>query len=240
MSGEPEAKPRRRSTLSKDAARRRYVEIGAAAALEQIHDDAGRLEAGEIAIGPFARLDAGAVAGRDGKTRGAITNLFGSQTAYQAATMSLALDAGDIAELADWPRPADFPHADAWVSALFAGQSARGPRHGAEPATTYAALWVLWLSAVPYGVWSERVAGPSIVEFERRVSQLAAIFSEALAHFQLILRPGATIEDLASAAASLIEGVWLNQCLTPWETPAGPSQTLIRAGRLLWNGATTA
>ena len=240
LSDVPETKPRMRSPLPKDAARRRYLEIGSIAALEQIRDDARVLDAEAMAIGPFARLDAGAVAARDGKTRGAITNLFGSQAAYQSATMSLALDAGELAELADWPRPADFADAGAWVEALFAGQSACGPRHGAEPATIYAALWVLWLGAVPYGLWSERVAGPSMVEFDRRVDQLAAIFAEALAHFRLTLRPGTTLEDLAAAAASLIEGVWLNQCLMTHD-PRNPdrpmSETLVRAGRMLWNGA---
>ena len=39
----------------------------------------------------------------------------------------------------------------------------------------------------------------------------------------------------AGAAASLIEGAWLNQCLT------APDETFLpRAGRLLWDGATTA
>lgn len=240
MSGGPETTPRRRSTLPKEAARQRYLETGAIAALEQIREDAGHIDSEGMAVGAFARLDAGAVAARDGKTRGAITNLFGSQAAYQSATMSLALDAGEIAGLADWPRPADFADADAWVGALFAGQSAFGPRHGAEPATGYASLWVLWLGAVPYGLWSERVAVPSMIEFGRRVDQLAGIFAEAFAHFRLTLRPGTTLDDLATAAASLIEGVWLNQCLTsgnPSEPSQPVSEALVRAGRMLWNGA---
>jgi hypothetical protein len=49
------------------------------------------------------------------------------------------------------------------------------------------------------------------------------------------------VRDLASAAASLVEGVWLNQCLTrhhPSE-PSEPISTLLRrSGRLLWLGAT--
>lgn len=233
-------KRRKRSALPKDAARLRYLQIGALAALEQIRHDAQALDVDAMAIGPFARLDAGAVAAREGKTRGAITNLFGSQAAYQAATMSMALDAGEIAELADWPDPADFADAGAWVEAFFASQSAAGPQHGAEPATTYASLWVLWLGAVPYGVWSERVAAPSIMEFDRRLVQLEAVFAEALARFGLSLRPGATLADLAAASASLIEGVWLNQCLTrtdPRNRERPIADILVRAGRLVWNGA---
>lgn len=231
---------RRRSALPKEAARQRYLEIGSLEALEQIRRDAEALDATALAIGPFARLDAGAVAARDGKTRGAITNLFGSQAAYQAATMSLTIDAGEIAELADWPAPAAFATAEAWVEALFAGQSARGPRHGGEPATSYASLWALWLGVVPYGLWSERVAAPSMEEHDRRLAQLEGIFAEALAHFGLKLREGVALIDLACGAASLVEGVWLNQCLTgahPRSPDLPISETLVRAGRLLWAGA---
>ena len=239
-SGDEAATRRKRSALPKDVARQRYLEIGAFATLEQIRADARLLEDEAMAIGPFARLDAGAVAAREGKTRGAITNLFGSQAAYQVATMGMALDAGEIAELADWPDPAAFTDDLAWVEALFAGQSAFGPQHGSEPATTYAALWVLWLGAVPYGLWSERVAAPSMFEFDRRLEQLEALFAEALAHFDLTLREGTTVADLAAAAASLIEGVWLNQCLSATNptNPAQPiSEAMVRAGRMLWCGA---
>lgn len=90
------------------------------------------------------------------------------------------------------------------------------------------------------GVATGRRRRPGEQGSERRVSRLAAIFSEALGPFRLTLRPGATIEDLAGAAASPIEGVWRNPCLTPRETPAGPPEPLIRAGRLLRNGAVTA
>jgi hypothetical protein len=48
-----------------------------------------------MAIGPFARLDAGDVAAHVGKTRGAISNAFGSQAAFQAETMALALGAAE-------------------------------------------------------------------------------------------------------------------------------------------------
>ena len=235
-----EKRRRHRSPLSKDAARQRYLEIGSLAALEQIRHDARVLEADALAIGPFARLDAGAVAARDGKTRGAITNLFGSQAAYQAETMGMTLDAGEIAELADWPDPGGFADAEAWVEALFAGQSVRGPQHAAEPVMSYASLWVLWLGTVPYGLWSERVAAPSMDEYDRRVAQLETIFADALAHFGLALREGVALVDLACGAASLIEGVWHNQCLTgrhPRVADTPISATLVRAGRMLWRGA---
>jgi hypothetical protein len=68
-----------------------------------------------------------------------------------------------------------------------------------------------------------------------------AALSGALDHFGLRLRAGTTVRDLASAVASLVEGVWLNQCLTrrhPSE-PSEPISTLLRrSGRLLWLGAT--
>ena len=84
----------KRSRLPRSEARQRYVEIGELVALKQIKSDARALDNQTIAIGPFARLDAGAVAARDGKTRGAITNLFGSQAAFQGEIMALARNAG--------------------------------------------------------------------------------------------------------------------------------------------------
>jgi hypothetical protein len=104
--------------------------------LEQIRADAAALDGQSLAIGPFARLDAGAVAAREGKTRGAVYNLFGRE-----------------------------------------------------------------------------------------------------------LDEGTTITDPATAAAALIEGAWLNQCLTAAHParPAEPAaEALRRSGRLLWRGATHA
>ena len=237
---EPVDRKRGRSTLPKPQARLRYVEIGELVALEQIRADALQLDERAVGIGPFDRLDAGAVAARDGKTRGAITNLFGSQAAFQAETMELALSARDWIERIEYPAPADFPDADAWVDAFFEGQSERGPRHGAEPAVTYAFLWTLWLSAVPYGLWSQAIAGPSMEEHVQWLDRLEQVLARALDHFGLDLRNGTTTGDLACAIASLIEGVWLNQCLTT-RHPCRPSEpisgVLRRSGRLLWLGA---
>ena len=232
---------RRRSTLPKDEARRRYVEIGELVVLEQIRRDSELLDRAAIAVGPFARLDAGAVAAHDGKTRGAITNLFGSQAAFQAGTMALALEAGDWIERLEYPAPKDFASAEEWLDAVLEGESARGPRPGAEPEVSYASLWALWLSAVPYGLWSERVQGPSMDEHAIWVARLERELTGALEHFGVALREGTTATDLAGALASLIEGVWLNQCLTT-RHPSDPSQPiaamLVRSGRLLWRGAT--
>lgn len=230
-----------RSRLTKDAARKRYVEIGEDVVLEQIQKDSGLLDRHTIAVGPFARLDASAVSVRDGKTRGAITNLFGSQAAFQAETMALALGAGHWIEEIAYPDPADFPTADAWVDAFFAGQSARGPQHGTKPTVNYAFLWALWLSVVPYGLWSERISQPSLEEQAQWLKRLESVYQQAIDHFGMTLREGTTVNDLACAVASLIEGVWLNQCLTG-RHPCDPSQpisiVLRRSGRLLWLGAT--
>jgi hypothetical protein len=231
-----------RSTLPKAEARRRYVELGELAVLEQIRDDAERLDRHEIAIGPFARLDANAVAARDGKTRGAITNLFGSQASFQGETMALALSAADWVERIEYPAPEDHATADEWLDALLGAEAARGPVPGGEPAVGYGTLWALWLSAVPYGLWSERVRGPSLDEHLQVVANLERVLGAALEHFGLSLREDTTLNDLASAVASLVEGVWLNQCLTS-RNPSDPSEpiaaALVRGGRLLWRGATS-
>ena len=231
-----------RSKLPKDEARRRYVEMGELVALEQIRQDCELVDRQAMAIGPFARLDANAVAARDGKTRGAITNLFGSQAAFQAETMALALTAGELIEQLEYPAPRDFPTAEDWIDAFLTAESARGPRHGREPGVDYASLWALWLSAVPYGLWSEVVSRPSLDEHVQWVGLLERVLGDGVAHFGLALREGVTLTDLASAFASMIEGVWLNQCLTN-EHPLDPSEpiatALRRSGRLLWLGATT-
>jgi hypothetical protein len=232
---------RARSTLPKEEARRRYVEIGELAALEQIRKDSKMLDERAISVGPFARLDAGAVAAQDKKTRGAITNLFGSQAKFQVETMALALSAGEWIDQIQYPAPADFHTADDWVDALFDGQSARGPKHGARPSLSYAFLWALWLSAVPYGLWSKRVSQPSVEEYARWLKSLEQLFAQALDCFGMRLRAGVTLNDLASATGSLIEGGWLNQCLST-RHPSDPSQpistVLRRSGQLLWRGAT--
>jgi len=138
------------------------------------------------------------------------------------------------------PPPADFPSADAWLDAFFAGQSTRGPEHGAEPAVNYAYLWALWLSAVPYGLWSREISRSSMDEHAQWLRRLEDVFGQALDHFSLRVRQGCTINDLACAVASLIEGVWLNQCLTkrhPGDRDEPIAMVLRRSGRLLWLGA---
>lgn len=236
-----DAKPQPgRSTLPKHEARQRYVEIGELAALEQIKRDSETLDGRAIAVGPFARLDSNAVAAQDGKTRGVISNLFGSQTAFQAETMALALSAGDWIEQIEYPDPADFENAEDWVDAFFAGESARGPIHGSEPTVSYAFLWALWLSAVPYGLWSEKIRRPSMDEQVQWIERIEETLTSAIEHFGLTIRDGTTVNDLACAIASLVEGVWLNQCLTT-RHPSDPSEpiatVLRRSGRLLWLGA---
>lgn len=234
---------RERSTLPKPDARRRYVEIGELAVLEQIQLDSVALDDNAIPIGPFARLDAGAVASRDGKTRGAITNLFGSQAAFQTETMALALSAAHWIDQFEFPAPKEFDTPEEWVDAFFLGQSARGPQHGAKPIVSYAFLWALWLSTVSYGLWSQEISRPAMAEYVQWVRRLEQIFAEAIEHFALTLRDGTTVADLAGAVASMVEGAWLNQCLTACH-PTDPSEpiatALCRAGRLLWLGATRA
>lgn len=235
--------PRRRSTLPREEARRRYVGLGEIAVLEQVRRDARRFDEESIAVGPFARLDAGAVAALEGKTRGAVTNLFGSQSAFQAETMAFALNTWELIKQIEYPDPAEFVSAEEWVDAFFAGESARGPAHGATQTVRYASLWALWLSAVPYGLWSERVSRPSLDEQQQHIDHLEEVLTGALDHFRLGLRDGTTARELASAIASLVEGVWLNQCLTRRHPsdPSEPIATLLRrSGRLLWLGATVA
>jgi hypothetical protein len=233
--------PRKRSTLPRDEARRRYVERAEMVVLETIRADAAALDRDRLAIGPFARLDAGAVAARDGKTRGAVSNLFGSQAALQVETMALALDAIHFLEGTEYAAPEEHDSADAWIDAFFDAESARGPSHRSRPRLDYAGLWTLWLAAVPYGLWSERVARPSLEEFRHSVATLEPLLRRALDRFGLELVPGVTEADLAVGIVNLVEGTWLNQCLTtehPTDAGEPMAAALRRSGRLLWRGAT--
>ena len=214
--------------------------MGSLVALEQIQKDSQLLGEGTLAVGPFARLDAEAVAAHDGKTRGAITNLFGSQAAFQAAAMALALDAQEWVEHIEFPEPQDFSDAEDWLDALVAGESARGPAHGVKPAAEHGLVWALWLSAVPYGIWSEEIAKPSVAEYVQTVRKLEQMILNAFDRFELTVQPGTSINDLACAIVSLTEGVWLNQCLTkrhPCDKAEPVGTMLRRGGRMLWRGA---
>lgn len=229
-----------RSTLPKDQARQRYVEIGEIVVLEQIQKDSKALDDRSIPVGPFVRLDANDVAARDGKTRGAISNLFGNQTEFQAETMALALSARDWIARVEFPALEDCPTAEAWVDAFFTGQAARGPQHGGKPKTDYGFLWALWLTVLPYGLWSKEISRSSLEEHVQWIDRLKQVLSEAIKHYGVRLREGVTVTDLACAIASLIEGVWLNQLLSnkhPCEPTEPIAAAMRRAGRLLWQGA---
>ena len=86
------------------------------------------LDRESIPVGPFARLDANAVAARDGKTRGSITNLFGSQSAFQAETMAQVMSARDWIDRIAYPTPTDHDSGEAWIDALLLAESGRGPQ----------------------------------------------------------------------------------------------------------------
>jgi hypothetical protein len=123
---ENEAKSKR-SRMRKPDARKRYVELAELAVLQQIQADARLLDTEQIAVGPFARLDANAVAAVDGKTRGVISNLFGNQARFQAETMILALSAGHWIEAIDYPAPQDHAAANDWLDAFLRAEARRRP-----------------------------------------------------------------------------------------------------------------
>lgn len=229
-----------RSTRSKKDARDHYIELGVLEVIEQVRHDAALLDAGAAAIGPFARLDANAVAAREGKTRGVISNLFGSQAAYQSAVLQRVVCWDEWVAMAEIPSPSDFAAPDDWVDALLLSQAARGPQHGKKQDLVVGGLWAMWSATVAYGLWSEAVARPSTQEFVLWIERLERVFAEALDHFGLTLREGTKLNDLACSLATLMDGAWLNQALTsthPSEPNEPSSALLLRAGRLLWRGA---
>lgn len=237
---------RRRSLLPPDEARQRYIRAAEAVLLKQIQDDARRLDREDderrVAVGPFAKLNAERVAASaDGKSRGAITNLFKSQRQFQLAAMALVLEDPEV-DIFILPEPREFDDPVTWIEAVAAAESARGPIHDMEPVVGYGMGWALWLSQVPYGIWSDLIAEPSMHEFRHSAERLETdCVIPALEHFSLALRPPWTPIDLASAMNSLVEGLWLNQCLSA-EHPKRPGVSATSAARdallMLWQGAT--
>jgi hypothetical protein len=236
-----------RSRLSREEARRRYIQLAEKVLLEQVKLDARRLDREDderrVAVGPFARLSAEAVASQDeGRSRGAVTNVFKSQRRFQLEAMALALEDPAAIEDVGPPDPRGFANPEAWIEAFASAECARGPFHEAESLEGYALGWVLWLSQVPYGIWSEYIAEPSMKEFRSSTGRLEREgILPALAHFGLEMRPPRTPTDIAGAMRSMIEGVWLNQCLTR-EHPAVPGASSVQAARdgllMIWRGAT--
>ena len=235
-----------RSKLSREEARRRYIQLAEKVILKQVEEDARRLDRedddGRVAVGPFARLSAEQVARLDeGRSRGAITNVFKSQRQFQLEAMALALEDPEVDALGP-ADPRGFDDAVAWVDAVATAESARGPIHEAEAVEGYAAGWVLWLGQVPYGIWSRSIAEPSMSEFRHSAERLEReAIRPALEHFGLEMRPPWTTMDLATAMRSMIEGLWLNQCLTR-EHPTSPGipsvQGMRDSLRMVWQGAT--
>ncbi len=236
----------RRSLLKPEDARKRYIRVAEKVLLEQIQSDARLLDRDDdgrrTAVGPFAKLNAERVAASaDGKSRGAITNLFKSQRQFQLQTMALVLEDPEV-DVFIPPDPQAFDDPVEWIEAVATAESARGPLHEMEPAVGYGLGWALWLSQVPYGVWSERIAAPSMHEWRHSAERLESdCVRPALAHFSLEIRPPWNSLDLAAAMASLVEGLWLNQCLShehPTRAGVPTAQASRSAIRMLWQGAT--
>jgi hypothetical protein len=237
---------RRRSLLPPDEARQHYIRAAETVLLGQIQLDARRLDREDdeqrVAVGPFAKLNAEQVAASaDGKSRGAITNLFKSQRQFQLQAMALVLEDPEVDVFAP-PDASGFDDPIEWIEAVASAESDRGPIHEMAPEVGYGLSWALWLSQLPYGVWSEHIAQPSLNEFRHSAERLeAGTVRPALAHFSLEVRPPWTPRDLAAAMNSLREGLWLNQCLST-EHPVHAGTPIAQAARdaltMLWQGAT--
>lgn len=242
------SEPRRRDRLPPGEARLRYIVLGERVLIEHVRRQAEELDASGEAVEPlglYAALDASEVAARVGKTRGAINNVFGSQRAFQAATMLLSiedfLDAGGMDE-AVYPHPADFADSEQWILAIARIEAARGPRRRHEDPSVFAMRWLLWLTMVPYGVWSERVRRDGVEDFANWAERLEQeVLLPALDHFGLEMRPPLRAVDLAVAIANLTEGLWISQALTD-EHRLEPALAVDDAARnaflMLWRGAT--
>ena len=238
-----------RERLPRRDAEQTYLRAGELAVYRQLLRDAADLDAsleqgGSIAVGPFARLRTDIVVDQLGKTRGAINNLWGSQAGFREAIFDTFLNDTTLGvEDVAYPDAGDCADLDEWIRRWAEAEYERGPRHGGAPENRYGLRWAAWLALVPYGIWSERVAGPSMREYRDSVAHTAAaVLAPALEHFGLRVVAPATLDDLAVAAASAVEGFWLNASLTDRD-PIGRDATVVSALattlRLLVRGATT-
>jgi AcrR family transcriptional regulator len=210
-----------RQRLRRDDAESTYIRAGELEVFRQLQRDGAALDvtlADERApaVGPFSRLRTDAVADELGKTRGAFNHVWGSQEAFRAAVMADFLnDTGLGLDEAAHPDPASCHDLDEWITRWAASELERGPRHGMPPENRYGLRWAAWLGLVPYGLWSDAVAEPSLEEYRASVRHLTDdVLAPAFEHFAMALRDDTTLDDVGVAAATAIEGTWLNACLT--------------------------
>ena len=231
----------RRPRLDRDTAVETYVHQGQLEVLEQIRRDAALLDGEVTAVGPFSRVDPEQVARSVGKTRGAINNVWGSGAQFQNAVISQFLIDDELGlGVHEMPAPTDFQSLDDWIVALARAEIERGPTRNMKPSNSYALRWAVWLTLVPYGIWSDRIASASTREFQLGVARyVSELLSPMLDHFDRRLQPGVTIEDLATAIASQVEGAWLNTCLSddPLDDGVSNETRLCAAFAMLINGA---
>jgi hypothetical protein len=234
--------------LPRSDAEERYIRAGELEVFRQLQRDGQALEQSlsrsqAFAVGPFARVRSDALVDELGRTRGAINNLWGSQEAFRAAVMATFLnDTGLGLSEVRYPEPSDAPDLDSWIDALARVEIERGPHHGMRPENRYGLRWAAWLGLVPYGIWSETVAQASLDEYRLGAERYGdQILAPALRHFGRTLIPPTTVHDLAVAACSVVEGFWLNACLSS-KDPLGRSgsicNSLATTLRLLIRGAT--
>jgi hypothetical protein len=238
-----------RTRLTRDDAEDAYVRAGELEVFRQLQRDgelldSALLENRALAVGPFGRLRTDAVVDGLGKTRGAINHLWGSQDAFRAAIMRGFLNDATLGlDDVEYPAPASCATIDEWIGRWAAVELERGPRHGMHPENRYGLRWAAWLGLVPYGIWSDTVADASMAEYRAVADHVASnVLEPALAHFGLRL-DATTLQDLAVAVSSSIEGYWLTSSLTA-EHPLDPDATLqsslTATLRLLVRGATSA
>jgi hypothetical protein len=243
-----------RSRLSREAAWQHYVEVGEEVLLDLIEADARAFDASAkpeplrrvdardvLPLGVFTSIDAHAVADREGKTRGAVTNVFGSQRAFQAAVMfpSSLWDFGGI-ENVEYPSPNEFANDEEWIRAIALIEAGRGPKRGQRPPRGYATHWLLWLSHVPYDLWSKELATRDEAEFQGWVTRIDnKLLKPALEHFSLQIRKPHRSLDLAVALANVVEGLWLTQAVTQ-SHDLDPTMSVDEAAQnaflFLWRG----
>ena len=125
--------------------------------------------------------------------------------------------------------PPTFPTADAWIDAPPRRRVGAGPRARRRAGRwTTARCGRCGSAPCRTACGATQVSRPSMDEHAQTIDALEQAITGALDHFGVTLREGTTANDVACALASVVEGVWLNQCLTTHH-PCDPAEPIATA-----------
>jgi len=238
----------KRERLPRKVAEARYLDTGLDLLLESVRDRAQQLDRALVADGPdgsapdipgpVADVTAHAVADQLGKTRGAITNIWGSQQQFHLALLKKLLTSTDnlgaIPDRHETEELVDSIDDVASAVSVFAdGELERGPRPDPDldnltNSQLWGSLFLTELAYYPYAQWSARVRKLIHDGNENYLDQLVNNFYQpGLDGLGRREHPNLRYHDLARILYALTMGFWLMGVYAPEKT----DQTIDLDGR---------